>query len=190
MIGDNITINDITLFVKTNKRLVVYVSIIAVFVILTVWFTPMQIKTFLVLGKKNKELKKEIVKVEEEIKSRSRVLSDQEELKNQINEFKNKILTSQDISGLQAYISAKAKDNNMEIVEIEAAVNPQLYKSTSYGKFFHLPIRIKLKCGFHNLGRFLNDIEKSDYSLAVSSLSIIEGKSHNEVGIEIMALTQ
>jgi Tfp pilus assembly protein PilO len=170
-----------------NKPQVLYILIFITFVLVSVLLTPYQLKRFFTLNSKVKALKKRIVQVNEDIKSQDKLDADKEKIRREIIDFKSKIATSTDISTLQANISKSAKRNGIEIVEINLE-NPKSYKANLESKFFLLPIKIALRCGFHSLGHFLNEIERGDYFLEIKNLLIQGSKPYHNVNIEILVL--
>lgn len=163
---------------------IIYLSICGVVILILIVLLPLQIKSIFVLRTKIKDLKKNLLQTNQDINSRQSIAADIEKVKKDIVILKNKIITSKDISSVQAVISSTAKENNLEVTEIEASVQ----KAVVQGNFSALPIDTKLKGGFHNLGGFLNALEKTDYSLTVKKLSILSLQPNNEINIEFQIL--
>lgn len=172
-----------------DKRLNTSIFIVIAFLLVLFVVTPFQVKTFFSLISKTKDYKKKIAQVKKDISSRDQFIAQKETIAKEIMQLASKVIGSCDISGIQAYISSKAKDHGLEISEISASML-QSYKKTSKGNFYHIPISIKAKCGFHNLGRFLDEIEKSDYFLVVKRLAIKGQRPYHEVEIDIVGLTK
>jgi type IV pilus assembly protein PilO len=65
-------------------------------------------------------------------------------------------------------ISQLAKDDNVKIIAIE----PQ--KTTDKQGFFfiRIPVYIDASCGYHELGKFINDIESADKFMKIANLKI------------------
>lgn len=167
-----------------EKRFITYLSISAAIILIIIVLIPLQIKTIFVLKTKIKNLKNNLTQTNQDINYRQSIIADIEKTKKGIVILKNKIITPKDIPSVQAVISSQAKDNNLQIIELDASIQ----KAVAQGSFSCLPIEIKLKGGFHNLGGFFNELEKSDYSLIAKKLSVLSFQPQNEINLEFQIL--
>jgi len=172
-----------------DKKTLIYLVIILVTLVTIVIITPMQIKNIVVLNKKIKTLRDEITKIQEDVNSRPKVLADTEKVKLSIAELKSKIISMQDVSSLQTYISQVAKENNLEIVET-ASTPPTAYKKIGTTSFVQIPINVTAKGTFHNLGRFTAKIESREYCLEIKRLTIVPGKPQLNINLNIVAIAR
>lgn len=78
----------------------------------------------------------------------------------------------------------------LQFVSIEPQTIKKINLSGSGALFLDLPIKIKLKCGFYELIRFLTQIEKSDRLMKITDLSIkSSSRDFWEHDIEVMIST-
>ena len=91
---------------------------------------------------------------------------------------------------LSDYISKRAKENNVEILEF-ITKEPQFYKELSEGKFFYRPLQIGAKAKFHDLALFLNSQERGSYFLETREVRIKKiGSPYHDFVLLIYALQQ
>ena len=175
--------------IKLDEKLEICIFIVFVFLALLVGATPYQVKSYFALGGKIKKLNKNISQIKLDISSQNRYLADKDKINRQIMDLGSRIITSQEVSLIQAYISTKAGENGLEVVEMGSGALIK-HRTISKGTFYRAPIRLKLRCGYHNLARFLNELEKADYYLEVRTLTVNSAKPYHKVELEIVALVK
>ncbi|MCK4810176.1 MAG: type 4a pilus biogenesis protein PilO [Candidatus Omnitrophica bacterium] len=173
--------------IKIDKQLAIIMSIYLLCLIDTFVFVPFQIKNFFSIQSKMQELEKNIEQFRNERSCKEKFISDKERIRKDIFNLENKIITFEDISALQAYISGKAKNNGLEIASITLSP-PQNHKTTSKGQFLYAPLKITLESNFHSLGSFFNDFERGDYFLMVKEILIRGGRPYHTVVIDLGAI--
>jgi len=119
--------------------------------------------------------------------SKDKLISDKEEISREILALNKEIITSSDATNLLAYISNRAKANNVEIVEISPSA-PSGYKKIQLGDFYYLPIIINAKANFHDLSRFIDTIEREKYLLEVNELLISQNFPSHRVNMMVKVL--
>jgi len=95
-----------------------------------------------------------------------------EEMQKRVAVHQNKFSTKQDMSSILKGLSDTAKDTDVKIIAIKpypAAENNNQPSSAGYKKF---PISVKASCGYHQLGKFLNELENADTLIRVSDIRI------------------
>lgn len=173
--------------IKLDKRLAVTCCIIGVFVLTFFVVMPFQVKRILTANSRSGELKKKITQVKHDIAAKDSLIREKVNLEKEIMELESKSISLHDISSIQVYISTKAKEHGLEVSEMSAAM-PVKYKQTTKGQFMSVPVTLEARCGFHNLGRFLDQIEKSEYFIEVVKVDIAGMKPYHKVNIEFMSL--
>jgi len=174
---------------RIDKRTVIYSIIALATAAMAFVVTPMQVKNIIALNKNILKLREDIDKVHEDVASKKETSADIEKIKSAIAARQNKIIGYQDISSLQAYISAKAKINGLELAET-AALPPTKYKKIGETSLVHIPLNISLRGNFHSLGRFINDLETGEYSLSVADLNVSGYGQQQTISLGIVALAK
>ena len=80
-----------------------------------------------------------------------------------------------------------AKKTGIQFVSV-TPLPPNRYDIAGGGSYFEIPMRIRLRCGYHHLGRFINAVENSSRFMKVKDLQISSsGKdiSRHEVTLAI-----
>ncbi len=168
---------------KTTSNVILILGVL----ILGLLITAAQVKNIFKLKKDSKELHGKIGKIYDDVSEKPKILADTEKLKLEILEIKGKVIHYQEISSLQAYISAAAKKYSLDIAETGSSP-AQKYKKVGDTSFLQVPINVTLRGGYHQLGAFIADIENGDYSLQVNNINISTGKQNNNITLSILAL--
>jgi len=173
---------------KVDKKTIFYFSFYIILILDLTILLPQQARGFIRLHSKIKTLKKNINQFNQDANFEDKLREERDTIKNfDIPSLEGKIITSQDIFTVSAYISNKAKENTVDIVEIFPR-KPEAYKTTSEGEFFYLPIEVEAKAGFHNLAQFINTLEEGYYFLETKELRLKESSPYHEVSLVIVAL--
>lgn len=168
---------------KTFSCLILY----AIFIVDLVFILPSQAKNFIDLHSKVRKLKKKIALYKTDISSQDKFIDEKDRIEIDILDLEGKIMAAQDISTVSTYISNKAKENAVEILEIIFS-KPKEYKTSTEGKFSYLPIKIKARAGFHSLAQFFNALERGYYFLETEDLSIEEKSPYHALSFVVNAL--
>lgn len=174
---------------KLDKKEVFYFFFYFILIFNLFFILPYGVKKTLDLNSKINNLKSSIFQFNQDIDFKDRFIAERERIRENILNLKSKIISSQDISTISAYLSLKAKENAVDIQEIlPREIQP--YKTTSEGNFFYLPLKIEAKARFHNLAHFFNALEKGHYLLEIKELIIKEASFYHKVSIVVCALLQ
>jgi Tfp pilus assembly protein PilO len=122
------------------------------------------------LAKANK-LKTEIIATEKEwanIKSlENKILLAKEKIDN----YEKKLPREKDIPTILEYLSDSARKFNVRIVEIKPIKQGKNNKKQN-SIYYTVPISLKAECGYHQLGRFLNKLEKANRFMKINDIEI------------------
>ena len=138
-------------------------------------------------------------KIRSELKSARAVIKDFERLNNELEEqsqkvesYEKKLPAEQEIPALLENLSNMAKDSGIKIVGIAPAMS-YLKDDKSAGKsqiYREIPILITAKSGYHELGRFLGNLENVDRFMKVVDINIKSNKmSPKKHDVELMVCT-
>lgn len=172
-----------------DKRTVVCFSVYFIAIVEIALILPCQIKGYVRLRSQSTALNEKISHFNRDVESEGAFLEEKENAGVDIFNIEAKMITSQDISTVSAYISKKAKENNVNISQIIPAAL-QEYKKTSEGTFSYLPLRIDARAGFHSLAQFLNVLEVGEYFLHTKKLAIQGDKPYHQVDFVIDILVK
>ncbi len=173
---------------KLDKKEIVTIIIYVFCIVELIFIFPFQIKKLSSLGSKVKDFKKKIKEVKRDIKSKNEFINTIEKIKLDIVNLDSKIITAGEISSVLAFISHKAKENMVDLLEI-SQIQPKLYKKIEKAKIFSLPLILKAQASFHNICRFLNILQQSYYFLEIKKLSIKSTNSpYHEVEFKAVTL--
>ncbi len=172
-----------------NKRIITYAVIILATLALAFGVTPLQIKKIYALNKNIQKLREDGNKINDAAHSRPQIIASTAKVKAAIAQARSKIIAYRDISSLQTYIVAKAKENQLDVLET-GSVPGQKYKKIGDTQLLNAPLNLSLRGNFHNLAKFIAVLEKGEYSLKVQSMIINGGKPPPVIGLGIMALVK
>ena len=95
------------------------------------------------------------------------------ELQNKVNQLGGGIKSREEVPRILERISLLANKYRMRIDQImPLAENQELLLKNNDGKYFALPILIECRSGYHDLGRFLNEMGQNDVSLTIDKFTI------------------
>jgi Tfp pilus assembly protein PilO len=157
-----------------DKRTIIYIGCALVLLIDLVFIIPLQIRTVVRLRSNIGALKKTIKDYEQDTANLTQLKNERDMITNiHIPGYIGRIIKPQEIFMLTDYISRKAKENNIEILEI-ITKEPKVLKKISDGSFFSRPIEVNLKGRFHDVATLLNALEQGSYFLETKELAIKE----------------
>jgi len=166
--------------VKLDKKAIVAMVIYGVCIVEILFVIPVQIKNFSSLHHKLSVLKKKVVQAKKDLSSKDEFANNKEKIKLDIVNLESSLATSQDISSVLAFISRKAKENAVDILEVaQASAKP--YKKIAGTQIYSLPITVRAKAGFHNLCQFLNVLQSGFYFIKIDSLFIKGNSPYHKV---------
>lgn len=93
-----------------------------------------------------------------------------EDLKAKVSFYEQKMSREKDIPALLRNLSKIAKDSQVKIVEIQPRGGRDVQGAK--GMYLEVPIDIKARCGYHQLGRFINELENDPRFMRVSDIEI------------------
>jgi len=173
---------------KLDRKTIFYCVCYAVVIVNLSLIIPFQLKKLFDIHSQTGDLKKKVGQFKVDLASQDILLAEKNQIKYvKIPEIKSQIIGSQDIFVVSAYISGKAKDNKIDVVEI-VPQNAQDYKTISEGAYFLRPIKIRANAKFHDLVSFLNDLDNSEYFLEVKELKMHEMKPFHDIIMTVYAL--
>ena len=172
---------------RINQKMVLPFSISLLFILDLTVIVPLQINRLLKISSEIKKIQANLTQFEECSLHKDKLFSQKKKIKKEIELLQRKIITAGEVSALLAYISDEAKKNNVEIIRV-SPLEKQIYKQMWLGNLYYLPISIKAKAKYHNLGRFLNQLVGSKYFLSVEKLTIKQNLPRHKIELLIYSL--
>lgn len=136
-----------------------------------------QLVTLTKINPEIKMLSRDIEKAREDIQKLSFYQSEVKRLESLLAETSQKVKSKEEVSIILEQISRMANQNNVKIDQFMPFVEDQkVLLDDNKRSYYALPILVQGRSGYHDLGRFLNQLEKSNLFLYVTSFSIIAGE--------------
>jgi type IV pilus assembly protein PilO len=153
-----------------NVVLMILLGLIALVLFVTFIFIPQVTNDVRMIGK--------TFKVRSDLKSARSLIADKENLKKKFDEYDSKIEVyekklpaQQEIPDLLESLSKMARNADISIVGI-TPVPSKLQKDRKGQVYKEIPILITAKSGYHELGRFLSNMENTDRFMKVVDIKI------------------
>lgn len=131
-----------------------------------------------------KNISPKIIKLKQDMENFSKELATMQDLKGKQVETKQKallkakkVISEEQIALLLQSISDVANKNNVSISKILPSKAKEERASAGTLKLTSLLITLDLSCGYHNLGRFLNDLENAENFITVQEMKITYSSS-------------
>lgn len=139
---------------------------------------------------------KRIIKTKAELKAAESLIAGREGLKKKVGEYNEKINlyekklpAQQEIPNLLENLSKMAKSANITIVGI-TPVELKTQKEKTNSVYQEIPILITAKSGYHELGRFLNNLENGSEFMKVVDIGIkADATTPKKHDVELMIYT-
>ena len=136
-----------------------------------------QLVTLTKINPEIKMLSQDIEKTREDIQKLSFYQSEVKRLESLLAETSQKVKSKEEVSIILEQISRMANQNNVKIDQLMPFIEDQkVLLDDNKRSYYALPILVQARSGYHDLGRFLNQLEKSNLFLYVTSFSIITGE--------------
>lgn len=157
-----------------NKKLIIISAVLLIFILVDLFFVlPSQVSQLKQAYKKESEIREKLERFKKDLKNKGKYKKQKEKFEVKARTSQDKFVSENDSSFIIAEINKIAKDQGLKIISIQPKGLRE--KAERKGtKFYYLPFVVQLNAGFHDIGRFLAQIEKLDFSLVLKRL-IMEG---------------
>lgn len=113
-----------------------------------------------------------------------------EGLKKEVSRLGNKVRPRQEVSQILERITLIGSQSSIIIDQIMPKVlDEELLLETKEKKYYSLPISIEARCGYHDFGRFLNDIENDGIFFSIISFSVRSVNNSTDNRIKLIIRT-
>ena len=165
---------------KIDEKSRYYILIgVLVFVFLLDYFILMrpQLATLAKINPEIKILAQDWEKAREDIQKLSFYQDEVKQLEGQLAQTSQRLKSKEEVSMILEQISRMANQNHVKIDQIMPFVEDQKVLLEDNRRIYDaLPILVQARSGYHDLGRFLNDLEKNDLFLYMTAFSIVTGE--------------
>lgn len=147
----------------------IFLIILASFMVIYLDFAllmKLQLTGIKTLGPNISKLKKDLAALERDLTSIQDLKNKQIEGKENAPPGAKKIISDEYTASLLQEVSTLANNNEVRIVQMKPAKEPQ------GAKFTPLSITLDLVCDYHRLGKFINDLENAEIFIAVQNIKI------------------
>lgn len=128
------------------------------------------------INPENRLLSKDIEQAREDIQKLGFYQAEVKKLEGQLAQTSQTIKSKEEVSIILEQISRVANQNNIQIDQIMPFIEEQkVLLDDKKRTYYALPILVQAGSGYHDFGRFLNQLEKNDLFLDVTSFSIVAG---------------
>ena len=139
-----------------------------------------QLKTLRALNPKITLLAGEVKTAEENIRKIDFYQAELVKLRDKVDVVNRRIMGKEEVPLIMEKISRIARNNSVKIDQIMPlkGSEEQVMKNNE-GKYLALPIRLDARSGYHDFGRFLNEIERNDTFFNVSNFTFMADGNDN-----------
>jgi Tfp pilus assembly protein PilO len=161
---------------KINEKNPYYLLIgllVAILIIDYIAVMQFQLRTLSSLNPKIKSLSEEVTSTKNHIQRLAQYQTEIKRLNEKLNRFTLLVRGREEIPRALENVSIVANKNGVMIQQIMPDTNlgePAL--KTKEGRYYVIPISLEAKSGYHNFGRFLNQLEAEGVFLNIADFSI------------------
>jgi len=169
-----------------NPFLLIGIVLLVVFILDYLFVMQFQLGTLRSLSPKIKELSEEVKTTKKNIELLPQFRKELTRLSGELGDINRKIRTRQDIPAILEDISRLANKNGVKIQQImpNTSVEKSLLQNED-GQYFSIPIIMEARSGYHQFGKFLNQLENEDVLLQTRDFTIAASKESLSHAIKI-----
>ena len=171
---------------KMKRKVIFFLSFYFGFIVM-ICVLPLQVQRILTLKSGTKDLKVRIYQFEQDNAMRQNLERQKAIVNVEIERLENKIMSSGDIFAAAGYVSGKAKEAGVEVLEIMPD-KPRNPKTTLDGKFQVLPVKVEGKGKFHNIIKFVDLLEQGRYFAEIGDLVIRQDEPYHGMSMVVNIL--
>jgi len=167
------------LFRQNQPQTTRLVLIAIVLIYLFLFLAPKTKALFFELGR-SAGLKAKIVDIKKSWANLSLLEKRISQLDEKTDWYEKKLPSGKEIPAVLEYLSDSAKKIGVRITEIKP-VEYDRDKLKTAALYHKAPIILKAECGYHELGRFLNELENADRFMRINDLKIVANPQKTDV---------
>lgn len=156
---------------KVNPQAINALVVILVIVLYLGLFLGSKIKQISYLLPQVSQLKAKITNTEKDWANIDAFKKKISQLNEKIDYYEKRLPSEKEVPVVLEYLSSSARKLNVRITEIEP-VEQSGDKADKSLIYYNVPILLRAECGYHQLGRFLNELERADRFMKISDIEI------------------
>lgn len=172
-----------------EKNVIIFAVIIGIAACELLVLLPLEVIKIAAMQKKLSSIKHNLITIEQDWPKKEIYIRNQSQVKEAIVSLYGKFVSPQEASNLFSFVSSSGKNFNVEIKVLNPA-DLQEYVSIQGGKIKYLPIAMSLQGSFHNLARFLEYLQTSQYFFEVTELKIFSSVPANTIEMVLCGLVK
>ncbi len=158
---------------EKNKKFILGGILLFIFLIYYFVIMQPQLSTLRTLNPEIMLITQDLKKIETDVTQMAQYRKQVEVLQKKVDQVGGGIKTKEDVPRILEQISRMANKYRIRIDQIMPLVeNQEVLLKNNDGKYMALPIAIDCQGGYHDFGRFVNDIEQNNASLKVDRFTI------------------
>ena len=158
---------------EKNQFLILSVLVIAIILVAYFYFfLKPQISALRKVLPKVGAVNKDIKEVNKQIDSIDEVKARINALKEKVGQYETRLPTKKEISLILNHLSALASKEDIKIIGIKELDTIKGEMQEGEQAYSGVPIEIDMKSGYHQLGKFISEIESSDRLMKIDDLEI------------------
>jgi len=178
--------------IDEKQRLYIFIGVLLFFFLLD-YFIMMrpQLNTLQKISPEIDILSQDIVKAKEDVKNTDKYRAEVDQLKRKVADINQRVRMRAEVPLILERISVLANSNNVTIDQITPSVIDQrVVLENDQFRYFALPINIEAKCGYHNFGKFINQLQNNDMFLNVGTFTMTSkfGQRKHKIRLTIEAI--
>lgn len=169
-----------TTFSEEKSKIRCTIIILLSILYIVVFLIP-QVRAFSRKWSEDTKIKADITNVQKDWTNISLFKKEISQLNEKITSYEKMLPGEKEMPAVLAYLSDAAKKMDIRIDEIKPIEEENKKGAGSPSFYNEAPIMLKAECGYHQFGRFLNDLENAARFMKISNLKIVANPARPNV---------
>ncbi|MDP2938777.1 MAG: type 4a pilus biogenesis protein PilO [Candidatus Omnitrophota bacterium] len=158
---------------ERHKNLIIALFLILLFILDFTLLMGPQIRILRKIGAKVLVLSSDLRKAKKDIASQKEFKDKLTLLKGKIEEIGASVKPEEELPSILDTISRTANRTSVKITQLKPLKEERtVVLKTGKTLFYQIPVLIDVRCGYHELGKFLNELERGDLFLKIIALEV------------------
>lgn len=166
-----------------QKNYILVGCVILIFILDVLVFMRPQFKAMTKINQKIRGLSRDMKTLKSDAQRIDELKGQLEQLKTEVAQVSGKIFSKESVPLILENLSRLANENGMKIDNIKPLSDQERLVSEKKGRsYLALPIELQAKAGYHNLGKFLNRLERGEIFFKIKDFTVTptpDFKTHN-----------
>lgn len=156
----------------SNKAVTQLAAVILIVILYLFFIFIPKVKVVLKNLSQAGEMKAKIIKTEKAWANRAQIEQKITQTDEKIRNYEKELPGKKEIPQVLRYLSDSARKLNVKITEIKPAEEEDGFAQENL-IYSSVPISLKAECGYHELGRFVSELETADRFMKISDIKIL-----------------